>query len=160
MAGKRKSLILDIHSTKDYPANVLSNFYPHRFTLDGISIACMEGFLQSTKCPDPEYRKVICRMDARQAKDVGQTFHWQENGLLYWNGRSFSRYGPEYRKLLRRAYGALCDVPEFRQAILHTGSSLLGHSIGKWSRKETCLTTWEFLLLLYWCRTRLKRNFR
>ena len=33
-------LILDVHSKKPYPANALSNFYPHQFYLDGVEISC------------------------------------------------------------------------------------------------------------------------
>jgi hypothetical protein len=38
-------MVIDIISDGAYPANVLSNFYPNAFVLDGVRIASMEGFL-------------------------------------------------------------------------------------------------------------------
>lgn len=158
------SFIIDIHSQKPYPANVLSNFYPTRFVMDvqegqeGQEVSCMEAFLQSTKCPDVEYQKVIALMPAKQAKAVGAKYNWQQDGMLYWQGHQFSRYSIEYWRLLFRAYRKLCDDPIFASAVRSSGHAILLHSVGKWSMRKTCLTTWEFLILLYWCRAIIHRN--
>lgn len=152
-------LFIDVHSKKPYPANALSNYFPHRFEMDGLEITCMEAFLQSTKCPDIAFQKVICqKMTAKEAKAVGATYDWKSNGMLYWQGYQFSRYSMEYWRLLMRAYGKLCEVPAFQRAMSHSGHKILFHSVGRWSRKDTCLTTWEFLLLLYWCRIVIRKN--
>lgn len=37
---------MDIGSKSGYPSSALSNFAGHRFTLDGVEIWSMEGFLQ------------------------------------------------------------------------------------------------------------------
>jgi len=34
---------MDIYSKAPYPSRALSNFYPHRFTFDGVECASMEG---------------------------------------------------------------------------------------------------------------------
>ena len=49
---------IDIHSKGDYPANVLSNFYPNEFELDGVRCASMEGFLQSLKFKNPKKQEM------------------------------------------------------------------------------------------------------
>ena len=36
--------IIDVYSKGEYPADALSNFYPHAFVIDGIQCASMEGF--------------------------------------------------------------------------------------------------------------------
>lgn len=151
-------MILDVHSKKPYPANVLSNFYPHHFCLDGVEINSMEGFLQSLKCTDdPQAQRAICLMVGKEAKEAGSAFCWQADGMLCWQGQTFSRYGREYQALLRRAYGQLCEVPAFARALKCSGHRILWHSIGRWRRKDTCLTVWEFVGLLYWCRRRVRQ---
>ena len=151
--------IIDIHSRKPYPANVLSNFYPHHFRLDGVEIHSMEGFLQSLKCcDDPQQQERICMLEGKEAKEAGSVYLWQQDGMLCWQGQTFSRYGQEYQTLLRRAYGQLCQVPDFACALRDSGCSMLWHAIGKWRRKDTCLTIWEFLSLLYWCRRCVRRG--
>ena len=150
--------VIDVHSKNPYPANALSNFYPHHFFLDGVEINSMEGFLQGLKCTDDsQYQQTICLMVGKEAKEAGSVFHWQENGMLCWQGQTFSRYGREYQALLRRAYGQLCSVPAFEDALKRSGRRILWHTIGKWRRKDTCLTVWEFVGLLYWCRRRVRK---
>jgi predicted NAD-dependent protein-ADP-ribosyltransferase YbiA (DUF1768 family) len=46
------STTLDIRSKAPFPAGALSNFAAHKFTIDGITYASMEGFLQSLKIED------------------------------------------------------------------------------------------------------------
>ena len=148
---------IDIHSKKPYPSGSLSNFADHSYCLDGIPIRCQEGLLQSLKMP-PELQKSICMSDARTAKELGSTYHWQENGAIFhWNGRYFSRYSKEYMDFLRRSYDALVDQNvDFAQALRDSGHAILWHSIGKLSRKHTCLTTFEFISLLYRARRRAR----
>lgn len=151
-------MIVDIHSKGKYPANALSNFAPHSFSLDGVSIACMEAFLQSMKAPDTQEQARVCQMQAKDAKAYGDAHPWQSTGRLQWRGVSFSRYGREYQALLRRAYDAMLENEKFRQALIASGRRPLWHSIGKLWRRKTCLTTWELLRLLY--RARRKARLR
>ena len=150
---------IDIHSQKPYPSGSLSNFADHPYCLDGIPIRCQEGLLQSLKMP-PELQKSICMSDARTAKALGSTYRWQENGAIFhWNGRNFSRYSKEYQDFLKRSYDALVDQnDDFAKALLDSGHAILWVSIGKLSRKQTCLTTFEFISLLYRARMRARRS--
>ena len=152
-------LFLDIHSKAPYPSCALSNFADHPFVLDGVQIRCMEGLLQSLKVP-AECQQELCASEARTAKQIGSSFQWQKNGALFhWNGRYFSRYSKDYRDFLNRAYDALTDQsPDFAAALRETGHCVLWHSIGRFSRKQTCLTTWEFVRQLYRVRRRVRKR--
>lgn len=153
-------LLINIHSKGKYPANALSNFYPHAFRLDGVPISCMEAFLQSLKFEDPYQQVAVCQMEAKEAKALGSQQHWQHDGMLYWQGVPFSRYKKGYRKLLERAYDALCKNPRFAEALRSTGCRPLLHTIGKWSRRSTCLTWWELCGLLGRKRRKLAKQAR
>ena len=150
-------LYIDVHSKKPYPSCALSNFAEHPFRLDGIDIRCMEGLLQSLKAPQ-ERQQEFCQMDARTAKEAGSCMNWQSNGAVFhWSGHCFSRYSREYRSFLNRAYDAMVDQnPAYARALQDTGHALLWHSIGKLSKRNTCLTTFEFVSLLYRTRRRAR----
>ena len=141
--------IIDIHSKKPYPSDALSNFAPHSFTLDGVPIASMEGFLQALKEPDPQQQREICLLSGPDAKKRGGELDWKQKGLLYWQGTVVDRFSPAYGALLTRAYDQLGQVPAFREALRATGRAILLHSIGRVLRKDTCLTRREFLRQLY-----------
>lgn len=152
------TLIIDIHSQKKWPACQLSNFAPAQFSLDGLTFQCMEGFLQSLK--DPIHQAEYQYLDAKTAKQRGSQIHWQRSGYLFWNGTAFRRTDwAVYRTLLSRAYDALLEnSPEFSRALLATGHCFLWHSVGKLSRHQTCLTTFEFLSMLYRVRRIARRR--
>ena len=150
-------LFVNIHSKGNYPANALSNFYPHSFRLDGVPITCMEAFLQSLKFSDPVRQVEVCHMDARAAKELGQQQPWQKEGLLYWQGVPFSRYGRDYRGLLYRAFNALGRNPQFIKALQDSGRRPLLHTMGRIFPHRTCLTTGEFLRQLHRQRRRVRR---
>ena len=150
-------LFVNIHSKGEYPANALSNFYPHSFRLDGIPITCMEAFLQSLKFSDPAQQVRVCHMDGPSAKEAGQKQQWQKDGCLYWQGVRFSRYGKEYQGLLERAYDALGRNPRFIKALQDTGRRPLVHTVGKLSKHRTCLTAGEFCRLLRRQRKKVRR---
>lgn len=151
------ALFINIHSKGTYPANALSNFYPHSFRLDGIPIVSMESFLQSLKFSDIEQQVEVCQMNARAAKELGSQQYWQEDGCLYWQGVRFSRYGKDYRGLLTRAYDALGRNPRFIKALQDSGHAILLHTIGKLSRHNTCLTVGEFRRQLLRQRRKVRR---
>lgn len=99
-------------------------------------------------------------LDAKAAKQRGSQIRWQNAGYLYWNGTAFRRNDwKTYKKLLARAYDALLESsPEFSRALLTTGHCFLWHSVGKLSRHRTCLTTFEFLAMLYRARRIARRK--
>ena len=148
--------MIDIHSKGAYPSNALSNFAPHSFSLDGVQIACMEAFLQSLKAPTAAEQELVCALDAKAAKAYGDEHPWQKTGRFQWRGKSFSRFSKEYHVLLRRAYDAMLENEAFRQALRDSGRQLLWHSIGKLRRRDTCLTTFEFVSLLYRARRKIR----
>lgn len=97
-----KGDILDIKARGAYPANILSNFAPTNFELDGIKIKSMEGFLQSLKTENPERQREICAMHGFEAKTASHALKQSSDDILYfWNGKAFTKYSPEFKELVR-----------------------------------------------------------
>lgn len=135
---------IDIISTNGYPSSALSNFAAHKFVIDGVECASMEGFLQSLKFKDIDMQKHVCTLIGFKAKMKGKNKDWWKTQVLYWQGMSIDRHSKEYQDLLDRAYDELSKNINFRNALLATGSSYLRHSIGKSDASRTVLTEREF----------------
>ena len=141
---------IDIHSKGDYPANVLSNFYPNEFELDGVRCASMEGFLQSLKFKNPKKQEMVCALVGKDAKKKGKKkFLWKLTGNIYWRGEKLKRESIPYLSLISRAYAEMArQSKEFRLALMSTIGAKLTHSIGKNNTKKTILTEDEFIYCL------------
>lgn len=147
-------MFTNIYSKGAWPANKLSNFASHPFRIDGVNIASMESFLQSTKFRDPDRQREVCQFPAKEAKAAGEDQCWSD--YLYWRGVPYRRKGYEYHHLVSRAYDTMAaQNPSFQTALIGSSPILL-HTVGKWRRSKTCLTWWEFCHIL----TRLRRRIR
>lgn len=133
-------LALDIHSKGKWPSNALSNFYPHRFKVDGVWCASMEGFLQSLKTSSLAEQKEICGLSGKDAK-MRSIDTWKADQTLYWNGgRGIKRDSDQFQGLVRRAYRAMFEqCPKFRETLLATGDKRLFHTIGNPAPQQTIL---------------------
>lgn len=142
--------VIDIYSKGAYPADCLSNFYPHAFVIDGVACASMEGFLQSLKCRSPRRQKKICALVGKDAKKRGKRkFFWRLTGTLYWQGVPLKRTSGAYATLLCRAYLEMyLQAPAFRAALEATRGKKLIHSIGGRDPRATVLTEGEFISCL------------
>lgn len=160
LASNRETI--DILSSAQYPANVLSNFYENSFTLDGVRCASMEGFLQSLKTRNIEKQRYVCSLCGKTAKKFFEhrwnNFFWKLTGTLYWQGKRIKRRSEAYQQLLDRAYAALSQNPVFVKALLDTEDATLIHSIGKSNARLTVLTEEEFVGRLIKIREELKKN--
>lgn len=146
---------LDIHSKGEWPTNMLSNFYPHNFTFDGIRCGSLEGFLQSLKTNDLEEQIQICALSGKEAKSHS-TDTWKQDQTIYWKGQSYYRQGDKYIMLLHRAYrAALEQCKSFRDALAATDNVCLFHTIGNPNACDTILTENELCSIL----EDLRRNF-
>lgn len=138
--------VIDIYSKGEYPADRLSNFYPHEFVIDGIKCAGMEGFLQSLKCKNPQKQLYVCGLYGEQAKNAGADKKlWKFTGLVHWQGKAYRRSGKKFAALISRAYDCLFENKEFYDALNCAKGSELIHSKGKDKKRETILTTEEFI---------------
>ncbi len=150
---------LDIYSSGDYPADALSNFYPHAFRLDGVACASMEGLLQSLKTRNRARQRRICALSGKEAKNAfrhrPQNLGWRLTGRLYWQGTVLRRHSDEYQRFLDRAYAALSESPDFVAALLASGDATLVHTVGKRDTRKTVLTEYEFVSRLLRCRARI-----
>ena len=139
--------IIDIHSKGEYPANQLSNFYPHIFVLDGIYCQSMEGFLQSLKYKNVEKQRKICHLSGKEAKIAGKRrFLWKIHGRVHWNSKSYFRDSQEFEELIKIAYTQMYNQnADFKKALASTIGKTLTHEIGKTRKRETILTIKEYI---------------
>ena len=140
--------MIDIYSKGEYPADVLSNFYPNGFEIDGVKCRSMESFLQSLKYKNTRRQIEVCALDGKKAKQNALAKKWFKKQALWWRGKRYKRDGVEYQELLKRAYSELAKNAVFAKALKDSGNEPLAHSIGKQSPKETILTEREFCDLL------------
>ena len=139
--------VVNIRSKGEYPANMLSNFYPHPFTLDGLYFGSMEGFLQSLKFRFSFFAKRVARLSGKAAKEKGaKRSGWKKRQTLYFCGKKLLRESEEYSLLIKRAYGAMYEQnPDFAKALAASKPYRLIHSIGSSDPKNTVLTEAELI---------------
>jgi len=150
---------MDIRSGCGYPYSALSNFAPHRFSLDGVECASMEGLLQSLKFDKAHVQIEVCKLVGKTAKHRGSARNaaWQRQQLLWWQGNTMKRDSVDYQTFLDRAFDAMAAQSEsFRKALLATQDAVLTHSIGKTREADTVLTQREFCSILMKIRARLQ----
>jgi predicted NAD-dependent protein-ADP-ribosyltransferase YbiA (DUF1768 family) len=139
----------DICYSYQYPYGVLCNFTPSHFHFDGVEINSMEGFLQSLKVKDTAAQEKVCKLPGFIAKKVGNYLKRSEKfdrEHLFWKGKEYNRYSPEYQKLLQRAYNAkYSQDSEFRAVLNSSKGYTLTHDIGKTDPNDTILTEKEFI---------------
>jgi predicted NAD-dependent protein-ADP-ribosyltransferase YbiA (DUF1768 family) len=142
--------VIDIYSKGEYPANVLSNFHPNEFVIDGVRCASMEGFLQSLKFKSKKRQAAVCALVGIEAKKRGKRkFLWKMTGNIFWQGKKLKRESIPYLELITRAYAEMCrQSKEFRLALMATVGARLTHNIGKSNPKKTILTADEFTYCL------------
>lgn len=151
----KEDYIVDVYSKGGYPSNVLSNFSPNPFIIDGVECNSMEGFLQSLKFKNPDMQVEICKLFGGGAKKKGSSKKWYRDQTLYWRGVAYKRDSVEYQELLDRAFIALGQNSKFRKALISTGKSNITHSMGKKKQNETILTEKEFCSRLMWIREKI-----
>lgn len=138
--------ILEIKSSYPYPSNMLSNFYPHSFTIDGVDCSSMEGFLQSLKYKSVKKQRKICTFSGIEAKNKGKyKLLWKITGYVHWQGKRIKRTDKEFTELIRCAYFELFKNENFKKALGDSSGMELSHKIGSNNKKKTILTEEEFL---------------
>ncbi len=147
-------MVIDIYSKGQYPSDALSNFAEHHFVLDGVACASMEGFLQSLKYRSPAKQAEICMLVGKNAKKAGEQKHlWKLSKTVWWQGKAYNLFSDDLQVLIDRAYDEMYQqCPQFRQALLDTGSGTIVHSMGKKNMKETILTEYQFVRRLNYLR--------
>ena len=142
-------LIMDIHSKGEYPSNMLSNFAPHEFEIDGVKCGGMEGFLQSLKYKNVTKQKSICALSGKEAKAAGsKKWLWKWTHNVWWQGKKIKRNSECFSELIDRAYMELSKNPNFVKALLDSCDAVLTHSIGSHDPLKTILTEEEFVAQL------------
>lgn len=137
---------MEVGSGSGYPSSALSNFAPHKFTLDGVECNSMEGFLQGLKFRSEPMQAHVCTLVGKAAKFKGKSKTWYTKQILHWKGVSIKRDSKEYQELLDRAYDAMYEQSEgFKKALIAAGEkAVFKHSIGNTDQSRTVLTVSEF----------------
>lgn len=153
----RLGMAIDISSKMDGPGGTLSNFTENHFIFDDVKCGSMEGFLQSLKYSETEAQERICILAGKEAK--GHSIHgWEETQTVHWKGKPVGRQSDEFQSLIRNAYRAMTNqCPQFRNALLKTGSKRLYHSMGNPVSTKTILTEKEFCSILTDLRSELSQ---
>ena len=149
--------VVDISLKRDWPANVLSNFYEAPFYFDGVYCASKEGLLQALKTQYRNEQIRICSLSGIEAKKAGQKYNdWKDGQFLWWNGYYYYRKSKEYWDLLKRIFDVQYFTLDLIVAILATGDKKFIHSVGESDKSKTVLTEEEFCKLMTVARQKLK----
>lgn len=143
--------VIDIGINNTYPGNMLSNFYPHKFSFNNIICNSMEGLLQSFKIKNKDEQIYVCSLIGYEAKKYTKKYNneFYNSLILYWDNKQYFRLKNEYQKLLKLAYKKLFLNKDFHKALKDTNNIKLIHSIGKKYKHQTILTEDEFINRLY-----------
>lgn len=140
--------ILNIGSrSDDWRAGRLSNFSADPFTLDGVRLASVEGFIQGIKFPenDPR-RKRAFQSTGRDAKRLGME---AERKFVWWQGQVILYRSPEHQHLIEHAIRAKFEQnPEALKALLATKGATLTHDLGHPESPRTSLPAKVFCDIL------------
>lgn len=115
--------------SSDWRACALANFPIFPFTLDGVTLASTEGFVQGIKFPPGDLRRPRAfRSFAWGAKEIGDQ---ADRKHVWWNGRSELYGSSEHHNLIARAIRAKFAQNRGAQAALQaTRGLVLVHRIG------------------------------
>lgn len=147
---------LDIGHGEPWPANILSNMWPHSFVFGELQYSSMEAFLQSLKFEDPNDADRIRKLPNFEARREGQKGNgWKKHQKLYWNGIEIDRQSSMYYDIVSCAYEHLYEQNLlFRVGLWLTRKQELDHTIGVDSPENTILTRKDFISFLYQLRER------
>lgn len=123
-----RAIKIDVNG--DYPANVLSNMSDNAFLFDGMACGSMEGLLQSFHEPDPVLQRRICIMRGNTARNLAQArLVGRDPNRLWWKGKEISPDGPEFQRIIDRAFHAMfVQNDDFSMALLATTGKKLYHT--------------------------------
>lgn len=139
--------ILDI-SYKDNESAPLSNLFPHKFGVDGVTCQSMESFIQSLRVENEMIQRQICQnYSGYMAYKMRLSLpDWRKTGYVYWRGRKILRDSKEYDELMTKAYYELCSQNfVFRYCLYNHKDEILFHTIGCTDKTETLLTQQEYI---------------
>jgi len=142
-----------------WPGNVLSNFAATPFTLDGVSCANSEAFIQSLKLTDPEVQRTFCGLAGEEAWRRGSklTAALFERGCIHWQGAEIELHCAEHFVLVKRGLAAKFSQSEpAREALLASGEAVLTHDYGQVPGKQQSLPVEVFCRLVTELRAELK----
>lgn len=147
---------LDVAHGEPWPANVLSNMWPHKFTFEGIDYSSMEAFLQSLKFKDQKDANRIAQLPNFEARKEGQKGNgWKKDQKLYWQGVEFDRQSDAFYGIVSSAYDHLYDQNQLFRLGLHlTKGMVLDHTMGTLEPHNTVLSRYEFINFLHDVRER------
>lgn len=133
------------YNLKNPLSKALSNLFPYSFIFRGEQLNSIEAFFQGIKFANANIQKYIFSYSGTDAVNIQSANDrcWQDNGLLYWQGKAFKRTSEYYIDLVDELYISAIQNPLYRQALKNADRYIL-HSIGKTYQNETVFTRYEF----------------
>lgn len=151
--------VIDIKYNKWGLAGRLSNLERYTLFLDGVEYFSIEAFFACLRHWDANEKVKLAKTWGNVAHNLGHVNkYWMEVQRVNYIGNEIDRHSDEYNLLITRAYGALFENPEFRNALEQSEGYELIHSIGKSNKKISLLTEQGFIAQLN--RLRNKKNER
>ncbi|HSD11977.1 MAG TPA: hypothetical protein VLC10_00315 [Patescibacteria group bacterium] len=139
---------LNVSATSDdWRAARCSNFSPDAFTLDGMTFASAEGFIQGIMRPedDPDRAAAFASVGFA-AKRFGRK---AARTAVWWKGETIPFGSPEHHRLIGRAIKAKFDQnPGAMAALLATKGLTLIHDLGRPESPRTSLPANVFCAIL------------
>lgn len=133
------------YNIKNPLSKALSNLFPYTFTFRGKELRSIEAFFQGVKFCDAIIQEYLFSYSGTDAVNIqaANNRRWQDDGLLYWQGKAFERTSERYFDLIDELYISAIQNPLYRQALKNADRYIL-HSIGKKHQNETVFTRYEF----------------
>ena len=126
-------------------AKVLSNLFPYKFEFRGKQLASIESFFQGIKFKSVEMQDYVLeysRLDSNNIK-VASDYNWQEEGILYWQGKPIKRDRQEYDYIIDELYISAIQNPLYRNVLKKCNKTII-HVMGETEKSQTVFTRYEF----------------
>lgn len=140
--GKIEEETINVSSgSKDKVARRLSNFSKDRFTIDGIEMASVEGFVQGIKFPLSDARReIVFALSGFEAKKIGGEASEFGYKFVWWKDKAIKYGSAEHYRLNERAIRAkFKQNTEAMIALLSTKDKKITHELGGEESSTTCL---------------------
>lgn len=126
--------ILNIDSrSADVRGRELSNFMIRPFTLDGVKLASVEGFIQGTKYPEGHpLREKVFGLAGIEAKKMGYVLsHGGRDTWIWWQGERIPYGSAHHHRLIARAIEASFRQNPWAHVLLRSTRLVkLTHDVG------------------------------
>ena len=127
-------------------SKVLSNLFPYEFWFRHYKVNSIEGIFQALKFKNKKSQKLVFKYSGFNANRIRACadYNWQEEQILYFQGKPLKRDSVEYESFVDEMYVSLLQNPLFIQALKNANGKYIVHSMGIEDKTKTTLSRYEF----------------